>query len=266
MSALLAPAKINLALVVGPTRADGKHEVTTVLQRVGLADRISLEPAPTLRVEGFKGDTLVTSALEALAEAAGTEPRWAVRIEKEIPVAAGLGGGSSDAAAALVLANRALDPPLPPDRLNELAASLGADLPFFLAEGSQLGEGDGSRLTPLELPRQFTVLLALEAGAVKASTASVYDDFDRRDGADGYEERRARLLAALAAGDLAALPPNDLVSSPLADELRSLGAVRADVSGAGPAVYALFDDPKEAAAAGERMGARGRVWILRPAW
>ena len=266
MTDLTAPAKINLALVVGPARADGKHEVTTVLQRVGLADRISLEPAPTLRVEGFKGDTLVTSALEALAEAAGTEPRWAVRIEKEIPVAAGLGGGSSDAAAALVLANRALDPPLPPDRLNELAASLGADLPFFLAEGSQLGEGDGSRLTPLELPRQFTVLLALEHGAAKASTASVYDDFDRRRGAEGYEERRAWLLAALAAGDLAALPPNDLASSPLADELRSLGAFRADVSGAGPAVYALFDDPEAASAAGERMGARSRVWILRPAW
>ena len=266
MTELTAPAKINLALVVGPARADGKHEVTTVLHRVGLADRISLEPAPTLRVEGFEGDTLVTSALEALAGAAGTEPRWAVRIEKEIPVAAGLGGGSSDAAAALVLANRALDRPLPPDRLNELAASLGADLPFFLAEGSQLGEGDGSRLTPLELPRQFTVLLALEAGAVKASTASVYDDFDRRDGADGYEERRARLLAALAAGDLAALPPNDLVSSPLADELRLFGAFRADVSGAGPAVYALFDDPEAAAAAGVRIRARGRVWILRPAW
>jgi 4-diphosphocytidyl-2-C-methyl-D-erythritol kinase len=266
MTELTAPAKINLALVVGPARADGKHEVTTVLQRVGLADRISLEPAPTLRVEGFEGDTLVTSALEALAEAAGTEPRWVVRIEKEIPVAAGLGGGSSDAAAALVLANRTLDRPLPPDRLNELAASLGADLPFFLAEGAQLGEGDGSRLTPLELPRLFTVLLALEDGAAKASTASVYDDFDRRDGADGYEERRARLLAALAAGDLAALPPNDLVSSPLADELRSLGAFRADVSGAGPAVYALFDDPEAAAAAGVRIGARGRVWILRPAW
>jgi 4-diphosphocytidyl-2-C-methyl-D-erythritol kinase len=266
MTELAAPAKINLALVVGPARADGKHEVTTVLQRVGLADRISLEPAPTLRVEGFEGDTLVTSALEALAEATGTEQGWAVRIEKEIPVAAGLGGGSSDAAAALVLANRALDRPLPPDRLNELAASLGADLPFFLAEGAQLGEGDGSRLTPLELPRQFTVLLALEDGAAKASTASVYDDFDRRDGANGYDERRARLLAALAAGDLAALPPNDLASSPLADELRSLGAFRADVSGAGPAVYALFDDPEAASAAGERMGACSRVWILRPAW
>ena len=266
MSELVAPGKINLALVVGPARADGKHAVATVLQRVGLADRIVLDPAPALQVEGFEGDTLVTAGLEALAEVAGTEPRWAVRIEKEIPVAAGLGGGSSDAAAALVLANRALDRPLPPDRLHELAGGLGADVPFFLTEGPQLGEGDGSSLTPLELPQQFTVLLVLEDGAAKASTASVYDDFDRRDGANGYDERRSQLLAALAAGDLAALPPNDLASSPLADELRSLGAFRADVSGAGPAVYALFDDPEAASAAGDRIGAKGRVWILRPAW
>jgi 4-diphosphocytidyl-2-C-methyl-D-erythritol kinase len=266
MSELLAPAKINLALVVGPARADGKHEVTTVLQRVGLTDRIVLDPAPALRVEGFEGDTLVTAALEALGEAAGTEPRCAVRIEKEIPVAAGLGGGSSDAAAALVLANRALDRPLPPYRLHEVAAGLGADVPFFLTEGPQLGQDDGSSLTPLELPQHFTVLLVLEDGAAKASTASVYDDFDRRDGADGYDERRSQLLAALAAGDLAALPPNDLASSPLADELRALGAFRADVSGAGPTVYALFDDPGAASAAGERVAARGRIWILRPAW
>jgi 4-diphosphocytidyl-2-C-methyl-D-erythritol kinase len=261
-----APAKINLALAVGPAGAGGKHEVTTVIQRVGLADRVALEAGPELHVEGFEGDTLVTDALETLSRAAGVEARWAVRIEKEIPVAAGLGGGSSDAAAALLLANATLDSPLPPERLHELAASLGADVPFFLAEGPQLGEGDGSRLTPLALPQQFAIVLVLEDGAVKASTASVYEAFDRRDGANGYGERRAQLLAALAAGDLAALPPNDLASSPLADALRSFGAFRADVSGAGPAVYALFDDPKAASTAAQRIGARGRTWILRPAW
>jgi 4-diphosphocytidyl-2-C-methyl-D-erythritol kinase len=266
MSEVWAPAKINLALAVGPVGASGKHEVTTVIQRVGLADRIAIEAASTLRVEGFEGDTLVTAALEALARVAGTEPCWAVEIEKEIPVAAGLGGGSSDAAAALRLANATLDLPLPRERLHVLAASLGTDVPFFLADGPQLGEGDGSRLTPLALPQEFTVLLVLEDGAAKASTASVYDAFDHRDGANGYRERRAQLLEALADGDLAALPPNDLASSPLADELRSFGAFRADVSGAGPAVYALFDDPKAASAAAERMGAGGRTWILRPAW
>src|SRR5262249_15015847 len=103
-----APAKINLALVVGPLRDDGKHEVLTVLQRIDLVDRIELGEASEFRVEGFVGDTLVGSALSELARAAGVEPRWHVRIEKSIPVAAGLGGGSSDAATALRLANDAL--------------------------------------------------------------------------------------------------------------------------------------------------------------
>ncbi len=266
MSALTAPAKINLALVVGPLRDDGKHEVTTVLQRVSLADRIVLEPAPALSVEGFAGDTLVRRALTVLAEEAGVEPSWGARIEKAIPVAAGLGGGSADAAAALRLANRTLPRPLERASLHRIAASLGADVPFFLTEGPQLGEGDGSTLTPLDLPREYTVLFVLEDGAAKPSTASVYEGFDGRAGAGGYERRRARLLAALAAGDLAALPPNDLATSSLVDELGELGAFRADVTGAGPAVYGLFADPATASAARGRLEPRGRTWIVQPAW
>src|SRR3954452_19134067 len=112
-----APAKINLALVVGPLRDDGKHELLTVYQRVGLADRIDVDAADMLTVEGFAEDTLVRGALEQLATATGVEPAWRVRIEKRIPVAAGLGGGSSDAATALRLrepAARAQAPPRSP--------------------------------------------------------------------------------------------------------------------------------------------------------
>jgi 4-diphosphocytidyl-2-C-methyl-D-erythritol kinase len=261
-----APAKINLALVVGPTRSDGKHEVTTVLQRIELADRLSLEASPQLRVEGFEADTLVRRGLELLAQAAGVEPSWAVRIEKEIPVAAGLGGGSSDAAIAMRLANETLDDPLSPDALRAIAASLGADVPFFLADGPQLGEGDGSELTPLALPQAYSVLLVAPSAQSKPSTAAVYAAFDERSGADGYEERRASLLAALAAGDLGALPANDLASTPLATELRSLGAFRADVTGAGPAVYGLFENEATARAAAVELRSRGRVWVGAPAW
>ncbi len=261
-----AHAKINLALVVGPTRPDGKHEVTTVLQRIELADRIELQPAERLRVDGFDGDTLVRSALERLAAAAGVDPDWAVRIDKVIPVAAGLGGGSSDAAAALRLANETLDPPLSSEALHGLAAELGADVPFFLREGPQIGEGDGSDLAPLDLPQPHTVLLVIPDRETKQSTGAVYAAFDERRGADGYEQRRAQLLAALSAGDLVSLPPNDLSSSPLADELRALGAFRADVSGAGPAVYGLFDDPSQAVIAATRAEANGRVWVGGPAW
>jgi 4-diphosphocytidyl-2-C-methyl-D-erythritol kinase len=261
-----AHAKINLALVVGPARPDGKHEVTTVLQRIELADRIELEPARRLRVDGFEGDTLVRGALERLAAAAGADPHWAVRIDKRIPVAAGLGGGSSDAAAALRLANRTLETPLSPEALHILAAGLGADVPFFLCEGPQLGQGDGSGLSPLDLPQSYTVLLVVPEGETKGSTAAVYAAFDERGGEEGYEQRRAQVLAAAAAGELGAFPPNDLASSPLADELRALGAFRADVSGAGPAVYALFDDAAQAQAAAARAAARGRVWVGSPAW
>ena len=266
MSERLAHAKINLALVVGPARPDGKHEVTTVLQRVGLADRLRLEPAVALSVEGFSEDTLIRRSLELVAHEAGVEPAWSVLVDKQIPVAAGLGGGSSDAAATLLLANEALDRPLEPERLSELAALLGADVPFFLTDGPQLGEGDGTILTGLELAQRFTVLLLLPDGAAKTSTGEVYAAFDARDGGVGYDERRAALLSALASGDLAALPPNDLASSSLAGELRELGAVRADVSGAGPAVYGLFADEAAAEAASARAELRGRVWIVPQAW
>ena len=111
-----APAKINLALVVGPTRADGKHELATVLQRIDLGDRVSIAAAPSLRVTGFAADTLVRDALTALAAVAGVEPRWHATIAKRVPVAAGLGGGSSDAATALRLANDTLATPLSDER------------------------------------------------------------------------------------------------------------------------------------------------------
>ena len=263
MKSLHAPAKINLALVVGPKRPDGKHEVATVLQAVDLTDRISLEPGTKLEITGFAEDTLVRDALRSLADATGIEPNWSVQIEKRIPVAAGLGGGSSDAAAALRLANAALASPLDEDRLHQLAAALGADVPFFLAGGSQLGTGDGSELTPIELPEAYTVLLLLPKGASKSSTADVYAAFA---GEHGFEERRAELHAALQARDLAALPPNDLASSPLAQELAVAGAFRADLSGAGPAVYGLFADRDQAAAACERFAERCATWLTAPAW
>jgi 4-diphosphocytidyl-2-C-methyl-D-erythritol kinase len=265
-----APAKINLALVVGPLRDDGKHELVTIYQRLGMSDRIDVVPAAELRVEGFPGDTLVRGALEALAERAGVEPRWYARIEKRLPVAAGVGGGSSDAATALRLANATLSEPLPLETLHEIAARLGADIPFFLHEGPQLGTGDGTTLAPVDIPQDFWVLLVLPRYAEKPSTGSVYAAFDARDGARGWEERRDALLAALDGvrrpRDLAALPTNDLVSSSVTDELLALGAFRADVSGAGPTVYGLFHHRRDADAAKRALKRPGGTWIAAPAW
>jgi 4-diphosphocytidyl-2-C-methyl-D-erythritol kinase len=263
MTELLAPAKLNLALVVGPTRADARHEVATVLQRISLADRIQLELADALRVEGFEDDTIVRGALEALAKKAGVEPGWRVEIDKQIPVAAGLGGGSSDAAAALRLANDTLPQPLQADALHELGAGIGADVPFFLAAGPQLGTGDGTELQPLTLPQEYWILLLLPHEERKLSTAAVYDAFK---GEKGFAERRAELLRAAALGDIAGFPPNDLASSALADELRHAGAFRADVTGAGPVVYGLFDEQTDAITAHAMLGDRGKAWIATPAW
>ena len=263
-----APAKLNLALVVGPRRADGKHEVVTILERLSLRDTVAVRRAEATEVKGFDDDTLVRAALEGLAELSDGEPRFEARIEKHIPVAAGLGGGSSDAAAALELANGLLDAPVDPVQLHRLAASLGADVPFFLQEGAQLATGDGTTLGRIELPRDYVVLLALPGGVTKRSTSDVYAAFDLRSGEHGFEDRRATLLAAIDeltnARSLVALPRNDLAASPLSDELVGLGAFRSDVTGAGPVVYGLFDTEPAAAAAAAALTGRARFWIAFP--
>jgi 4-diphosphocytidyl-2-C-methyl-D-erythritol kinase len=261
-----APAKINLALVVGPTRPDGLHEVATLLQRIDLADMVSLEPADRLVVEGFAEDTLVRSALAEVAGAAGVEPRWRARLEKRIPVASGLGGGSSDAATALRLACRLLDEPPAPATLQAIAARLGVDVAFFLAEGPQLGSGTGTTLEPVVLRQDYTVLVLLPGGARKLSTAEIYGRFE---GEAGFAERRAKVLEVAAAGcdaDLTTLPPNDLARSPLASRLIELGAFRAEVSGAGPALYGLFAGREEAERAAAAVSSLGEAWITTPAW
>jgi len=261
-----APAKINLALVVGPRRPDGKHELVTVFQRLDLADRITVEPSDELLVEGFAQDTVVAAALAALE----APHAWRATIDKRIPVAAGLGGGSSDAAAALRLGNAQLAQPLDDGRLHALAAGLGADVPFFLREGPQLGTGDGTSLEPLRLPQDYTVCLLLPHDVAKESTREVYAEFDRRDGAAGFEARAAALREALAgvarAADLAVLPPNDLASSPHAAALLEQGAFRADVSGAGPAVYGLYAERQTADRAAQALASRGECLVANPAW
>jgi 4-diphosphocytidyl-2-C-methyl-D-erythritol kinase len=263
-----APAKINLALVVGPLRADGKHELVTVYQRVALSDRISVRRSDKHRVAGFRDDTLVRAALECVG--GDTETGFSAQITKRVPVAAGLGGGSSDAATALRLANGLLERPHGEERLHELACSLGADVPYFLTDGPQLGTRDGTELTRLDLPQDYWIVLVLPRTTAKDSTAAVYARFDERDGAHGYAERREALLSTLQEvrrpRDLAALPPSDLASSPVAEQLLELDAFRADVAGAGPTVYGLFLHGAQARAAQKRMSGVGRTWLTAPAW
>jgi len=261
-----APAKLNLGLVVGPRRADGKHELVTVFQRLDLADRIAVEPSDAPLVEGFAEDTLVAAALGALE----APHAWRATIDKRIPVAAGLGGGSSDAATALRLGNAQLAQPLDDRRLHALATALGADVPFFLCEGPQLGSGDGTTLEPVALPQDYSICLLLPLGVEKRSTREVYEAFDRTDNSAGFAARAGAFREVLAgvrrAADLAALPPNDLATSPHSAALLEQGAFRSDVSGAGSAVYGLFADRDSAARAAEALSPRGACLVANPAW
>jgi 4-diphosphocytidyl-2-C-methyl-D-erythritol kinase len=250
-----AQAKLNLALVVGPTRPDGKHEVATVLERLDLADVVAVRRAPETRVTGFEGDTLVRGALDALE--ALSRARFEARIEKRIPVAAGLGGGSSDAGAVL----RAFAHGRDVNELYAVARSLGADVPFFLSGvPAAIGLGSGSRLTVLdELPRGFGVVLVPQPAGL--STADVYAAATPSDifpALEGDLIRRAH--AARTVADLAALVVNDLEPAVLALRpevadalagLRAAGALAAAVTGSGPTAFGLFPDR----AAAERAAA-----------
>ena len=278
MKRAVAAAKINLSLAVGPVRDDGLHELTSVFQRIDIVDRVAVgvgaaEPQ-TVTVEGFADDTLVLGALHALIDATGFANSLHAGIDKEIPVAAGLGGGSADAGATLQLGNELLDRPLPEGELRALAFELGADVPFFTTCGPRLVEGAGERLTPIDVPQDYWVVVALPHDVEKPSTGEIYRRFGERGGERGYAERRTALLAALAqcarASDLAALPGNDLAphtgSELLVRELLERRAFRADVSGAGPAVYGLFQHERHARDALDGLSGARDAWLTVPVW
>jgi 4-diphosphocytidyl-2-C-methyl-D-erythritol kinase len=283
----LAPAKVNLGLFVGPSRAsDGRHELVTVMQSISLADELRLTPAapgaaedevwsPT--VPGPPDANLAAAALRSFRAATGWDaPPVRLEIAKRVPLAAGLGGGSADAAAALRLARHASglgDEEL----LRELGAELGADVPALLTPGRWLAAGAGERLQRLPDPSPPLELLLLPL-ASELSTAGVYAEADRLGPGrepDELQERYQQLLAALGRG--APLPGdgqllvNDLqpaavsLCPPVAEALtqaRTAGAAQVFVSGSGPTVVGLFDRtrPRSKTAPGpaERAAARLR--------
>jgi 4-diphosphocytidyl-2-C-methyl-D-erythritol kinase len=270
MSALplraLAPAKINLGLFVGPRRApDGRHELASVLQAISLADELTLEHAG----DGAAGadrvccsglpldgpEALAASALSTFRQATGWDaPALRLRIVKRIPVAAGLGGGSADAAAVLRLA-RAASGLGSDELLRDLAAALGADVPALLTPGRWLATGAGELLHELPPPSHSFGVLVLAAGT-GLSTAAVYEQADRSGGGRAPQELR-RIAAELRAGlELGAAVPaardllhNDLQSAALAlcpeiepalQQTLESGADAAFVSGSGPTVVGVF--------------------------
>ena len=270
-----APAKINVCLFLGPTRADGRHELVSVMQSVTLADTVTLEPAAAgagsdeVICPGVEpADNLALRALTAFRSATGWDGAPVrVRIDKRIPVAAGMAGGSADAAATLRLVARhaGLGDAA---ALHDLATGLGADVPAQLRPGRALATGAGERVEPLPPPAPAYGVLVLPS-ALGLSTAAVFAEADRlglpRDAAS-LSDRMAAVRHALP--DLpAALAVNEL--EPAARALRpdidqalaaahGVGADHALLSGSGPTVLGLFRDPAAAETAAGRLNAGGR--------
>jgi len=267
------PAKINLQLAVGPLRPDGFHEIGTVFAALELTDQLTAAPAEelTLTVRGSEGAglpadrrNLAWRAAELLAAHAGIAAGAELIVDKQIPVAAGLAGGSADAAAALLACDRLWGLGLPAEQLAELAAELGSDVAFALLGGTAVGAGRGERLRPVEAASSFWWVLAAAGGGL--STPDVYAELDRlreagqvpaaTDPAAAVEA--GGVLDAALSGDpelLAGRLANDLqpaaiaLAPYLADTLaagRDCGALAGVVSGSGPTCVFLARDGEHA--------------------
>ena len=202
----LAHAKLNLTLEALGRRADGYHEVRTVMQAIDLSDRLQLDPAPELQVECSEpslagAGNLVWQAAQLLAQRVGQPPRARIRVEKRIPVGMGLGGGSSDAAAALLALNRLWNLNLPPTELTRLAADLGSDVAFFLQGGAALAQGRGESIEPLPSLPGTPLSLICPAATLTNKTSRLYRQLSPAHYSDGGITRR--LAASLLTGRLA---------------------------------------------------------------
>jgi 4-diphosphocytidyl-2-C-methyl-D-erythritol kinase len=278
MVTVSAPAKVNLTLEVGPRRADGYHELVTIFRTLELHDTVRVTEAPgdiALQITGPQAadlpagpENLVWRAARLLAEATGREKAGVlIELEKRIPVAAGLGGGSADAAATLRACARLWD--IDDEQLlNALAYKLGADVAFFLIGGAALGRGRGELLKPLHLPPLW---VTLANPGVPVSTAAVYEKLAllraRRMRAVPAElgARTARFLTVLQTEGVEAAAPllvNDLATAAvevapqivaLTSSFYAEGALGSEVSGSGATVFALARDATQAEALAEAV-------------
>lgn len=274
---VLAPAKINLCLHVLGRRPDGYHELAMIMQRLSLCDRIEItlssEPGVRVVCEGVElppgGENIAGRAAKRLLDRAGSPYGVDIAIDKQIPVAAGLGGGSSDAAAVLTAVNEMLGLGLTAKALMQEGVRLGADVPFFIYGRSAWATGIGEILEPFETPSDLWYLLVNPPVAV--STASVYGNLELTG-----KEGAAKMPGFPSTGrELVSLLHNDLervtvarypLLAQIKETLLSLGAEGSLMSGSGPTVFGVFPGEKEAQRAAERMeGGEGwRIFVVRP--
>ncbi len=283
------PGKVNLYLDVGDRRDDGYHELTTVFHAVSLLDEVTVRSADVLSLEmsGEGADSLPADdrnlawrAAELMGEHVGRPPDVAISIDKTIPVAGGMAGGSADAAAVLVAMNSLWELGVPRRDLHALAAQLGSDVPFALHGGTALGTGRGEELATVLTRNTFHWVLAFSPGGL--STAKVFAEIDRLRAEEGRTlpprlESPEPVLAALASGDPAQLAPllgNDLQPAALSLDpalrrtLRAgveAGALASVVSGSGPTCAFLCSSAGDAVDIGTELAGAGVCRTVRVA-
>lgn len=276
----LAPAKVNLFLHVGPVDAAGYHPLASLVAFADIGDRVTVAPADrlSLTVEGpfasdlaGNDDNLILRALRALGEAAGIgEPALAVSLDKRLPIAAGLGGGSSDAGAALKLARDLLGTGLADDALADIAATIGADGPMCLHACTAWAEGRGEQLTPEPCLPPLPALL-INPG-VASPTGEVYRAYDAglpaaADRPSPPPDWRAATVIDWLKEQRNDLQPAAVARAPAIGEVLAVAASLPGVrlvrmSGSGATVFALFDTPAEAVSASRLLATnRPRWWI-----
>ncbi|THA70617.1 4-(cytidine 5'-diphospho)-2-C-methyl-D-erythritol kinase [Streptomyces sp. A0958] len=280
------PAKVNVQLAVGAARPDGFHDLANVFLAVGLYDEVTVVPAETLRITCAGPDAgqvpldasnLAARAATALAARYGIAPDVHIHIDKDIPVAGGMAGGSADGAGALLACDALWSTGASREELLGICAELGSDVPFSLTGGAALGTGRGERLTPVEVGGAFHWVFAVADGGL--STPAVYREFDRLTAGTRVPEPVASdaLLDALRTGDAKALAgalSNDLqgpalsLRPSLADTLAAgteAGALAALVSGSGPTTAFLTEDAATAREVAAALAASGTCRTARPA-
>lgn len=258
-----AYAKINLSLEVLGKRADGFHDLVSIMQTVSLCDDLTFAPAEAVtftcsQPELAGPSNLVVRAAKLLRQVCGVSAGCSIHLEKRIPHAAGLGGGSSDAAATLRSLVKLWALTEPKDTLCRLAAQLGSDVPFFLQQGTAMVEGRGERVTPLPDPPTCWYLLAKPP--IQVPTAEIFGRLQRTDWSDGT--RTHALTSQLRQGGPVQFGPNSLQDAlfsayPLAQDcferVSQVSEGRATVSGSGPTIVAWFPSQDEARRAAARL-------------
>lgn len=266
---LKAMAKINLGLDVLRKREDGYHELRMIMQTIRLYDRIQLTvtEAPGIRVKTnlkflpVNEDNLVYRGAKLLMDEFGITKGLFINLEKHIPVAAGMAGGSSDAAAVLVGVNRLFRLGLSMEDLMERGVKLGADVPYCIMRGTALAEGIGEKLTPLPAPLPCHVLIAKPKihvstkfvyGNLKANELQVHPDIDGQ--VKALQEKDLHRLSELMGNVLETVTvPAYPVIEDIKNEMKRMGAMNAMMSGSGPTVFGLFDDKGKARKAYEKL-------------